>query len=315
ARRPDAASPGRARPALSRRLRSPARRRLPGHPLRRRRISSPSRQKRLPPRLSRQKRSVVMTAPHTPNDDRDFRQLTGAFDRPIARTPHVADALKQRLEEEESTMQQVHALPTRPVSNRTARAMSAPPLTRRKWFDIAIAAVLIVGMLGGSFWYADVRIGSNGPAGPNDPESTRYAVQPLSAFSTPETEKTTARTNDPGNTVNYPAGFDPVAEHDMVVLEDGPSAPQHATITGDTLIVSGDHTEGIDLEGRGLTAIDLMTGKMLWTSKTVPFLDFIAVNGMIYGAFELERDKPTAAPADYGMMAIDAATGETVWFG
>lgn len=253
-----------------------------------------------------------MTAPHTPHDDRDLRQLTGAFDRPIAPSPHFADALKQRLNEEESTMQQVLARPSRPVSNRTARAMSVPPLTRRKWLDIAIAAVLIVGMLGGSFWYADVRIGGDGPTGP---EATRYAAQPLSAISTPEPENETVQGNDPGDSANYPAGFDPVLEHDIVVLEDGPTAPQHAAIAGDILVVSGGFPEVIEMEGRGVTAIDLTTGEMLWTSDTVPFLDFITVDGMIYGAFELGMDKPTAAPTDYRMMALDAATGETVWTG
>src|SRR5690606_21944968 len=81
------------------------------------------------------------------------------------------------------------------------------------------------------------------------------------------------------------------------------------------LVVSGGFPEVIEMEGRGVTAIDLTTGEMLWTSDTVPFLDFITVDGMIYGAFELGMDKPTAAPTDYRMIALDAATGETVWTG
>jgi hypothetical protein len=70
-----------------------------------------------------------MTAPHNPHGpggDHDFRQLTGAFDRPIAPSPNFADALKQRLKEEEATMQRVQTAPVAPVSNRTARAQTLP---------------------------------------------------------------------------------------------------------------------------------------------------------------------------------------------
>jgi outer membrane protein assembly factor BamB len=209
-------------------------------------------------------------------------------------------------------MQQVHALPSRPVSRRTARAMSAPPLSRRKWVDIAIAAVLIVGMLGGSFWYADVRIGGGRPTGP---DATRYAAQPLSAVSTPVVAEAVPANGDPGHAANYPAGFDPAAEHDAMVLEDGPSSPQHAAISGDILVVSGGYPEGIELEGRGLTAIDLTTGQMLWATETVPLREFILVDGMIYGAFELEPEPDSMEAPEFRMMALDMDTGKPAWTG
>lgn len=244
-----------------------------------------------------------MTAPHDPHGsggDRDFRQLTGAFDRPIAPSPNFAEALKRRMEEEESTMQHTPTAPLAPVSNRTARARAMPSGTGRRWLDVAIAAVLIVALLGGSFWYSDIRTGGDGPSAP---QSTRYAAQPLSNTPVAAQEVKT----DSGNTNAYPSGFDPKAEHEAQILKNAPPEFSWTAISGNTLVISGDIE--LSAPGNRLSAVNLITGELVWTSSVIPMTQFAVTDDMIFGAFR------ESASFDYAMSAVSLETGEMIWSG
>ncbi len=211
-----------------------------------------------------------MTTPRSPHEDDDFRQLTGAFDRSIAPSPRFAEELKARLEKDVAE-QETHASAARPVSQRTARAGSAPRSRRRKWLDVAIAAALIVAMLGGSFWYAAQRIGDDGSV---PPVATRYAAQPLSSTPITVAESTDVE-SDPGNINAWPTGFDPDADLDMTDLVAEVSFPSHAVITGDTMIVQGRLAPSGEDEQQRLIAIDLRTETVLWRMPLTAKREFV----------------------------------------
>jgi outer membrane protein assembly factor BamB len=244
-----------------------------------------------------------MTTPRSPHEDDDFRQLAGAFDRPIAPSPRFAEGLKAQLEQE-AFAQKANTVPVRPVSERTARAGSAPMMGRRRWLDVAIAAALIVAMLGGTLWYAVNRIGDGSPV---RPQATRYAAQPLS--STPIAVDEEVATGDPGNAMAFPAGFDPIAELDTVTLDNAPAQPVYAAIGGNTLVVSGMAPEWPDLGGPVLAAIDLTSGSLLWTTQLTAYGSFHISGDRIVGVFAEHGE------AEFAMMSLSLREGTTVWRG
>lgn len=244
-----------------------------------------------------------MTTPRSPHKDDDFRQLTGAFDRPIAPSPRFADELKARLEQE-TFEQQATTAAARPISRRTARAASTPPMTRRRRLDIAIAAALIVAMLGGSFWYAEMRVGENGHG---VPEATRYAAQPLSASSTPEPGS--AVSSDPGLTLNFLAGFDPTRELNTITLDNAPTQPINAAVGSDTLVVGGTAPEWTDVVGPVLAALDLPSGSLLWATELAAYGGFHISGDRIVGVFAEHGE------AEYAMMSLSLADGSMIWRG
>lgn len=205
----------------------------------------------------------------------------------------------------EVMMPHASAAPTPPISQRSVRSRPMHSGTGRRWLDVAIAAALFIAMLGGSFWYADIRTGDNGPSGP---QATHFAARPLS--STPASVAQEPVGGDPGNTLSFPAGFDLSAEHDVVPLGDeGPASPQYAAISGDILVVSGTTPEWTSLDNPGLTAIDLTTRKVIWSSELHPLREFVASGSRVFGAFA-ETDTST-----YAMTSISIETGKVLWAG
>lgn len=263
-----------------------------------------------------------MTTPRSHHEDSDFRQLTGAFDRPIAPSPRFAEELKARLAKE-TVAQKANIVPARPVSQRTARAGSAPLVTRRKWLDVAIAAALIVALLGGSFWYAANRIGDDAPS---QPQVTRFAAEPLDSTPTSPRDGVSMLPGDPGNTNAYPETIDFSRTYTAESFGDVDMGAQEMLVVGDDLVfVGGALTDptNLSIANPTLMSRDIASGDHNWSYQkpgTHLWPQQLATDGEHVYAVSFNPIVPTdtdtqvmGVPVTYHLVALDSETGEVLW--
>jgi hypothetical protein len=153
--------------------------------------------------------------------------------------------------------------PSTPVSNRTAR-IAAQRVSRRRWIDIALAATVIIGMLASTFWYANVRIGGNGP---RDPDATRYAAQPLSSTPNSKPEQADASSEDDAR-----GGSFGTAERSLV-YPDLKMSPEPLSLAWSQVVRDpmwslpyGDVVAS--LGSSEITVQDASSGEVLWSKST-----------------------------------------------
>lgn len=205
-----------------------------------------------------------MTTPRTPHEEDDFRQLTGAFDRQIAPSPRFAEHLKARLVEE-TVAQQATTAQARPVSQRTVRDGSANPTTRRKWLDVAIAAALIVATLGGSLWYANVRVGNDDPS---QSQATRYAAQPLSSTPISQARQTTANIDSEARGGSFGSTSDRAIVNPDLDFPDAPLTQAWSHVVSDPIWAMPYADVVVSLGSSELVVHNATTGDVLWSTST-----------------------------------------------
>lgn len=244
-----------------------------------------------------------------PDNDRDFQQLTGAFDRPVAPAPAFAERLKQQIAQSGATKgapSMQASAPTQLHATRmtTGRMTTMPDPGRRivRILEATAAAILILALIGGGFF-----INRNGNGTNNDP--VRLAA--VTGTSTPEPATPTpteSAWSDPGHTNAYPAGYDPATAQPAEPLGNLEFDSAYGIISGDTLILLG--TPAGTTPGQPvLLAVDLITGQEKWTAERDISAIPVANNGEIFSIEGTQTDEDYK----FELVALSAGTGEDLW--
>lgn len=243
-----------------------------------------------------------------PTDDRDFRQFTRAFDRPIAPSRSFADALRQQLVQPSAPVPANHQPGRPPVT-----ADSPPAVTfvdRRPWrvgfsiLEIA-ATLLLISALALSAYVINAVGRPSTSIETLDGQSAR-----LDSAATPQTLDSSAGVNwggEEGRSQYYGDASVDTGEtpSDVKIGDEG------TTTVGPGLIV-GDSWYGWTVRA-GVDAflrVNLATGETVW-ERPYRTWGTLASDGKRIFAFQVDvSDTPTPIP-----VALDMATGEIAWRG
>lgn len=251
-----------------------------------------------------------------PDNDRDFYQLTGAFDQPIAPSPAFAERLKQqvaetRSEKGASTMQEAHTAHSN-VSSMTTDAVIAMPDRGRtgiRVLEAVAAAILILALIGGGFFLNN----RNG----NSPDNNRIRLAAVTGTNTPESAATPSTTasgwTDPGHTNAFPAGFDLQTAQPAEPLGGLDFNSDFGLVVENTLILAGEPSN-INPEsppsGINFVAVDLSSGLKLWTANRLVTRLPVASDDALLG---IEITDELNGKRNLQLFALSAGTGETLW--
>ena len=225
-----------------------------------------------------------MTPTQPRDDDRDFAQLTGAFDRPIAPSPSFAERLRSQVHAAERSRPAM--TPPTPITAQRApvRITHAPASRKRRWkgahlLEVAAAVLLVAAMAFGAF-FLNVRRSDDAP------ETSR-----LAALASPEASAMPASDAVALSRMNGPAWYFPAPAFDATsytlstLVDDQRYTIRSIQAYGDYLVQTGDFSEGDygDTHHSLLWVTDASTGDVLWDTSE-HFIPNIAIaNDTVYG--------------------------------
>lgn len=250
-----------------------------------------------------------------PAHERDFRQFTGAFDRPIAPAPSFAESLRRQVAQPSTEVAGERQPPALvPISTIPDLPLRSGHRTRRIGFSILeiAAAMLLISTLALSAYVINT-VGR--PAGTGDGTVDRDLPGQLAqgvaspALSAPANTGGRAVNwgGDPGRTQYY--GEAAVASESAPL--EVPIGDAETTTVGPGLIVD-DSWYGWTVRDSGdaFLRVNVETGQQIW-SRPYRTWGTIASDGQRIFAFLIDASEtPTPVP-----VAIDMQTGEIAWRG
>lgn len=248
-----------------------------------------------------------------PAYERDFRQLAGALDRPIAPAPEFAESLRRQIAGSEPTSTPKHRPATTMVIARESPVLMLADRRRRhigfSILEIA-AALLLISALALSAYIINI----NAVGGPTGPDAGNGPGQLSRAIASPvrdaSTERMTAGINwggDKGRSQYYGSdAIDP--SKPPVDLQIG---DERTTTVGPGLFV-GDSWYGwtVRAGADAFLRVNVATGETVWEQEYRTW-GTLGSNGQRIFAFLIDAsDTPTPVP-----VAISMTTGEIAWRG